>query len=45
MDTYKTINLPVVLYHSKDRILSDVTEAKVEWTVLTEQSLYEICVH
>ena len=34
---YQTVNLPAVLYHSKDRLLNDVTESKVERTVLTEQ--------
>jgi hypothetical protein len=45
---YKTVNLLAALCHYKDRLLSDITESKVEWTLLAEQrkqSLYEICVH
>jgi hypothetical protein len=48
MNTYKTPNIPAVLYHSKDRLLSDITKSKVEWILLAEQrkqGLCEICVH
>jgi len=40
---YKTANLPAVLYHSKDRLLSDITERKVEWTLLTEYRKQSLC--
>jgi len=36
MNTYTTVNLLAVLYHPKNRLLSDITESKVEWTLLTE---------
>lgn len=48
MNLYKIVNVPAVVYHSKDRILDDITESTAELSVFTEQrnhSLYEIRLH